>query len=83
MRKLRTLVLAWKMWRRSGWPARRAVWVLMALGLAYLVAPADLIPDVLPVLGWLDDGLMVLALISAVRRLHPARQPARARVPRR
>lgn len=45
--------------------SRRAPWLprLVALAtLAYVVVPIDLIPDVAPILGWLDDaGLAAIA----------------------
>lgn len=41
----------------------------LALLLAYLALPFDLVPDVVPVLGYADDVVVVaLALRSAVRR---------------
>ncbi len=50
---------------------------LLGLGaVAYAVMPIDLIPDVLPVVGWLDDiGVMALfmtAVVSDINR-HAAR----------
>ncbi|HLT29585.1 MAG TPA: DUF1232 domain-containing protein [Myxococcaceae bacterium] len=41
-------------WARKG---------LMVLGALYLFTPLDLIPDALPLIGWLDD-VGVLALIA-------------------
>lgn len=32
----------------------------------YFVSPVDLIPDVLPILGWIDDGLVLAWLWSAL-----------------
>jgi len=46
---------------------RRRAWVLGALA-AYLASPIDLIPDFLPVAGYLDDVvIMAIALRVAVR----------------
>ncbi|MGK5111610.1 YkvA family protein [Geodermatophilus sp. CPCC 205506] len=46
---------------------RRVRWRLWAL-LAYLLSPVDLVPDVVPVLGYADDVVVVaLALRSVVR----------------
>lgn len=50
----------------------RSVRVRLALLLGYLVMPIDLIPDFIPVLGYLDDALVVaLALRLVVRRAGP------------
>lgn len=39
---------------------------------AYALSPIDLIPDFIPVLGWLDDLLIVPLGLWSVRRLIPA-----------
>ena len=47
--------------------------VWLALLLVYLLSPIDLIPDVIPVLGYGDDALVVaIALRFAMRRAGPA-----------
>lgn len=53
---------------RMPWYAR--VWVLIVL--AYAVSPVDLIPDFIPVLGFLDDLLLVPMGIWVAVRLVPA-----------
>lgn len=54
---------------RAGWPAR-----LVALAVvAYLASPIDLIPDAIPVLGLLDDLIILPAGIWLVLRLVPPR----------
>lgn len=37
--------------------------VVIFISIAYVVSPIDLIPDHIPVLGWLDDGLVVYLLL--------------------
>lgn len=50
-------------------------WYAKALGVlvvAYALSPIDLIPDFIPVLGYLDDVLLLPGLIWLVIRLIPA-----------
>ena len=50
----------------------RGVRIRLALLLAYLALPVDLIPDFVPVLGYADDAIIVaLVLRSATRRAGP------------
>ena len=50
----------------------RDVRLRLGLTVLYLTVPFDLIPDVVPVLGWADDVIVVaLALRSVVRRAGP------------
>jgi len=52
--------------------APRGVRVRLWLLLAYLLCPIDLVPDVVPVIGWADDVILVLlAIRSLVRRGGP------------
>lgn len=47
----------------------RGVRIRLALLLAYLAMPFDLIPDFIPVLGYADDAIIVTAVLrSTVRR---------------
>jgi uncharacterized membrane protein YkvA (DUF1232 family) len=51
----------------------RAVRVRLWLLLGYLAFPVDLVPDVIPVLGYVDDVVIVAAVLrSTVRRAGPA-----------
>lgn len=52
---------------RTPWPAR----ALALLVLAYALSPIDLIPDFIPLLGQLDDLLLVPAGLWLVLRLIP------------
>ncbi len=44
-------------------------WVVIFGTLLYLVSPLDISPDVFPVLGWIDDGVVVSLLIAEVSSL--------------
>lgn len=40
------------------------VWLILGvLGLIYIINPYDIIPDFIPVVGWLDDGLITVFTI--------------------
>jgi uncharacterized membrane protein YkvA (DUF1232 family) len=54
------------LWRDPRVP-RRWRWALAGL-LAYLVMPFDLVPDFLPVVGHVDDAVLVVAVLRGVLR---------------
>jgi uncharacterized membrane protein YkvA (DUF1232 family) len=68
--RLATRLLAlWKLMRHRETP--RAPKVVAMLVLAYALSPIDLIPDFIPVLGILDDLILVPMGIALVVRLTP------------
>jgi len=64
--ELHALVLAYRD-PRTPWAAR--LWTLLVL--AYAFSPIDLIPDPIPVLGYLDDLVLVPLGIALALRLIP------------
>lgn len=44
-------------------------WIAIAASFLYLVSPVDLITDVIPVIGWIDDGMIATLLITEVSQL--------------
>lgn len=54
--------------------------VLAVVVVAYALSPIDLIPDFIPVLGYLDDALLLPGLIWLTLKLIPAPVLARCRV---
>ena len=65
--EVQVLILAYKD-RRTPLLAR----VLISITIAYLLSPIDLIPDFIPILGLLDDILIVPALITLSIKLIPS-----------
>jgi len=65
---------------RLPWPLR---WLALAIA-AYALSPIDLIPDFIPVLGYLDDLILVPLGVALVVRLTPPMilSDARARAER-
>ncbi|MBX2802142.1 MAG: DUF1232 domain-containing protein [Myxococcales bacterium] len=48
---------------RYGWLGVALLFIVMQL--IYVIVPVDAIPDVVPILGWLDDLAVILTGISA------------------
>lgn len=48
---------------------------LMLLVPAYLLSPIDLIPDVVPLLGWVDDFVIVPLLVGWIVKMLPQQAP--------
>ncbi|QXZ10828.1 DUF1232 domain-containing protein [Comamonas sp. Y33R10-2] len=64
------LRLAWAVLRDSRTPKlAKLVTVLAAL---YVISPIDFIPDTIPILGWLDDGLIGYLLLQLAFKFLPA-----------
>ena len=69
-RRIRVYLLAlWKLFRHPETP-RAARWIAIAV-IAYAVSPIDLIPDFIPVLGQLDDLILIPLGIALAVRLTP------------
>ncbi len=56
---------------------RVARW-LLGMAIAYLLSPVDIIPDFVPVLGYLDDVVLVPGLVYLALRLIPPEVVAEA-----
>ena len=61
---------------RVSWPAR----IFAGLVVAYAFSPIDLIPDPIPVLGYLDDLVLIPLGVALARRLIPPEVLAESRV---
>ncbi|NJK41628.1 MAG: DUF1232 domain-containing protein [Acaryochloridaceae cyanobacterium SU_2_1] len=54
---------------RSGVRNPKYRWFVIVGTLVYLASPLDISPDVLPGIGWIDDGLLATLLFSEVCQL--------------
>jgi uncharacterized membrane protein YkvA (DUF1232 family) len=72
----RELVTLWQAFFAAETPMHLKV--LMLLVPLYLVSPIDLIPDFIPIAGWLDDAIVIPLLVSWIVRMLPQRVPVRA-----
>ena len=64
------LLMVWAMLRDARTPmAAKLTAVLVIL---YVVSPIDVVSDFIPILGWLDDGLIAYLLLQAAFKLLPS-----------
>ncbi len=65
-----TLLALWKLFKHPDTPLAPKLVAIAVL--AYAVSPIDLIPDVIPLLGMLDDLLLIPLGVALAIRLTPA-----------
>lgn len=63
------LMMVWAMLRNPAAPALSKIVALLAA--VYIISPVDLVPDVIPILGWIDDGVITLLLFQLAFKLLP------------
>ena len=63
------LLMAWAVLRDPRAP--RAAKLATVLAVLYVVSPIDLVSDFIPVLGWLDDGLIAYFLLQLAFKFLP------------
>ena len=64
------LLMAWAFLRDPRAPkSAKAVIVLAGL---YVISPVDFVPDFIPILGWLDDGLIAYLLMQLAFKFLPS-----------
>lgn len=61
--------MVWSMLRDPAAPLVSKALAIVAL--AYLVLPVDVVSDFVPVLGWVDDGLVLAGLLWLAYRFLP------------
>jgi uncharacterized membrane protein YkvA (DUF1232 family) len=63
------LIVLWRAFLAPETP----IWLkgLMLLIPAYLLSPIDIIPDFIPILGWIDDAIVIPLLVSFIVGLLP------------
>jgi uncharacterized membrane protein YkvA (DUF1232 family) len=69
LRFRKELVLAWAILRDSRTPVSAKLATIAAV--LYVISPIDLVPDFIPILGWIDDGLIAVILLKLAQRLLP------------
>lgn len=44
-------------------------WWVIAFSVVYLLSPFDISPDFLPIIGWIDDGVIATLLVAELSQL--------------
>ncbi|KAB0242622.1 DUF1232 domain-containing protein [Microcystis aeruginosa EAWAG127a] len=55
-------------------------WIIILGTMVYLFSPLDISPDVFPIIGWIDDGIVLTLLTTELSRLvldYRTRRPGR------
>lgn len=52
-------------------------WLIILGSVIYLVSPLDISPDVFPVLGWIDDGLLATIVVTELTQMAADRRRKR------
>ncbi len=64
------LLLVWAMLRDARTPMAAKLTAVVAI--LYVISPIDLVSDFIPILSWLDDGLIAYLLLQGAFKLLPA-----------
>ena len=63
------LVESFYAWYRNGLRNPKYRWLIIFGTLTYILSPIDVSPDVIPLLGWIDDGILITLLVTEVSQL--------------
>ena len=63
------ILMVWAMLRNPAAPGKAKLVALLAA--VYIISPVDLVPDVIPILGWIDDGVISILLFKLAFKLLP------------
>ncbi len=56
-------------WYREAMRHPQWRWLVIGASLLYLVSPLDISPDIFPVIGWLDDGVIAGLLVAELSQI--------------
>jgi len=68
-------------WYRQMLNHPRYRWWIVLGSLAYLLSPIDLLPDVFPIIGLIDDGLIATLLVSEISQIVLSRLKGKTATP--
>lgn len=66
---MNSILQAFYSWYRNAMKHPQYRWLIVLGTLVYLLSPIDISPDLIPILGWIDDGLLISLLVSELSSL--------------
>ncbi|MBE9069398.1 DUF1232 domain-containing protein [Leptolyngbya cf. ectocarpi LEGE 11479] len=70
---MKQLVESFYAWYRHSLRNPKYRWLIIFGTLTYLLSPIDISPDVFPLVGWIDDGILLTLLITEIAQLFQER----------
>lgn len=64
-----SIIESLRTWYRNAIRNSKYRWLVVFGSLLYLISPFDISPDVFPIVGWLDDGIIATLLVTEVSQL--------------
>jgi uncharacterized membrane protein YkvA (DUF1232 family) len=83
---MKELIASFYTWYKNALRNAKYRWIIVLGTLVYLVSPIDISPDFLPIVGWIDDGVLATLLVTemsqiALGYLESRKQSARQQQP--
>lgn len=66
---MKSLVKSFYNWYSSKLKHPKYRWLIILGTLIYLFSPFDIFPDFLPIVGWIDDGVVLALMTTELSRL--------------
>lgn len=66
---MNNMVEAFYTWYRDALRHPKYRWLIILGTAAYLISPVDISPDIFPIIGWLDDGILATLLVTELSSL--------------
>ncbi|MCW6035326.1 DUF1232 domain-containing protein [Spirulina subsalsa FACHB-351] len=66
---MKKLVESFYVWYRKTLRNTKYRWFLIGGTLLYLISPIDISPDFIPIIGWIDDGIIATVLVTELTQL--------------
>ena len=66
---MNNMVEAFYTWYRNALRHPKYRWLIILGTATYLLSPIDISPDIFPIIGWLDDGILATLLVTELSSL--------------